>query len=105
MTAEDVFNLEMLKLLLTVAWKDRDFDVHERNMIVGLGRSWLVPEDELQALLGRSGKDQAPPEIDWTLLRSRKDDVLNAARALVLTDGKVNREETDLLKEIQKNLG
>lgn len=105
MTPEDLFNLEVLKLLLSLAWKDRAFDPVERNMILGLGRSWLVPEAELQALSAQGDPGQAPLQLDWTLLRSRKDDVLTAARALVLSDGKVQREETALLKEIQKTLG
>lgn len=104
MSPEDLFNLEVLKLLLTIARRDGEYEVHERNMILGLGKSWSVPPDELAALTKATESNTELPKVDWTLLRSRKDDVLTAARAMVLSDGKVRREETELLKEIQKAL-
>jgi hypothetical protein len=42
-----------------------------------------------------------PSEPDWELLRQRADDALQAARALVLVDGKVQKEEVALLKSVQ----
>jgi tellurite resistance protein len=105
MSPEDLFNLEVLKLLLTLAWKDGEYEVHEKNMILGLGKSWSVPVEELAALTQQTDLGQKPLQIDWVLLKSRKDDVLTAARAMVLSDGKVKREETALLKEIEKALG
>ena len=104
LSSEDTFNLEVLKLLLFVAWVDGEVDQHEAQMVMGLGRSWSVPEPELKALMDdvKAGKKTGEP--DWTLLKTRKDDALTAARALVLSDGKVQAEESTLLKKVVASL-
>lgn len=104
LSAEDTFNLEVLKLLLHLAWVDGEVDQHEAQMVAGLGRSWSVPEPELKALLDdvKAGKQVGAP--DWALLKTRKDDALTAARALVLSDGKVKPEESVLLKKVVASL-
>jgi tellurite resistance protein len=99
-SADDRFNLEVVKLLLKVAHVDNEFEQHERQMIVGLGRSWSVDEPKLQELLKAPGQ----LEPDMAVLKTRADDVLIAARALVLSDGKVKPEESALLKELAKVL-
>lgn len=101
---EDRFNLEVLKLLLHVAWVDGGVEQHEANMVLGLGRSWSVPEAELKALMQSLEAGQRPAEPDYALLRKRPDDALQAARALVLSDGQVKPEETALLKKVQAAL-
>jgi uncharacterized membrane protein YebE (DUF533 family) len=99
LTEEDRFNLEVLKLLVKVAWVDGTVDQHEVNMVLGLGRSWTVPEAELQALAASIKAGTLPAEPDWLLLRTRTDDALQAARALMLADGKAMPEEIALLKK------
>lgn len=101
---DDTFNLEVLKLLLHVAWVDGAVDQAEANMLLGLGRSWTVPEVALQKLLEAVKAGRRPAEPNWELLRQRSDEVLQAARALVLADGKVQREEIALLKNVQAAL-
>ncbi|MEW5741971.1 MAG: TerB family tellurite resistance protein [Myxococcota bacterium] len=101
---DDRFNLEVLKLLLHVAWVDGEVEQHEANMLLGLGRSWSVPEAALQQLMEGVKAGQRPAEPDYGLLRQRSDDALQAARALVLSDGKVKAEETALLKKVQAAL-
>lgn len=98
---EDAFNLEVLKLLLNVAWVDGEVEQHEANMLLGLGRSWTVPEAALQKLMEGLKAGKRPAEPDYALLRERADDAIQAARALVLADGKVKPEETELLKRVQ----
>ncbi|MFZ5444510.1 MAG: TerB family tellurite resistance protein [Myxococcota bacterium] len=100
----DAFNLEVLKLLVTVAWVDGAVDQAEAQMLLGLGRSWTVPEPELQALLADVKAGRKPPEPDWALLKTRADDALQAARSLVLTDGRVHAEESAILKRIVASL-
>lgn len=104
-TFDDRFNLEVLKLLVTVAWVDGQVDQREANMVLGLGRSWTVPELELQQLMHRLNRGERPNEPDYALLRARPDDALQAARALMLTDGKAGGEELALLKKVQTALG
>jgi hypothetical protein len=104
-SADERFNLEVVKLLLKLARVDNEVDVHERQMIFGAGRSWNVSEPELQRLMSVLDSGQPVPEPDLGVLKPRADDVMTAARALVLSDGKVKLEETALLKELAKALG
>lgn len=104
LSAEDTFNLEVLKLLLFVAWVDGEVDQHESQMVMGLGRSWSVPEQSLQALMADLKAGTKPGEPDWALLKTRSDDAITAARALVLSDGKVKPEESALLKRVVASL-
>ncbi len=101
---DDRFNLEVLKLLLTVAWVDGEVDQHEANMVLGLGRSWVVPEAELQQLMQSIKAGQPPSDPDYALLRPRADEALQAARALMLADGKAKSEEIALLKKVKAAL-
>lgn len=101
---EDRFNLEVVKLLLKVAWVDQQLDPHEKNLILGVARSWAVPEPELKQLLTRMEQGDPLPEPDMALLKTRPDDVMTAARALVLSDGKVKQEESALLKQLAASL-
>jgi uncharacterized tellurite resistance protein B-like protein len=100
LSTEDSFNLEVLKLLLHVAWVDGEVDQHEAQMVMGLGRSWTVPEAELQALMAKIKAGDKPGEPNWELLKTRSDDAMMAARGLVLADGKVKPEESALLKRV-----
>lgn len=104
LSTEDTFNLEVLKLLVNVAWIDGEVDQREAQMLLGLGRSWTVPEPELQALLAAVKAGDKPGEPDWALLKTRADDVVSAARALVLTDGAVHKEESVFLKKVVASL-
>lgn len=104
LSEDDRFNLEVLKLLLHVSWVDGAVDQHEANMLLGLGRSWTVPEGALQKLLDGVQAGKKPAEPDYELLRRRSDEALQAARALVLADGQVHPEETALLKRVQAAL-
>jgi tellurite resistance protein len=104
LSAEDTFNLEVLRLLVFVAWVDGEPDQQEAQMVLSLGRSWSVPEPELQALLEDVKAARKPGEPDWTLLKTRSDDAIMAARAVVLADGKVKPEESALLKRVVASL-
>ncbi len=79
---------------------DLEVDERERQLILGAARSWNVSEPDLQVLLKRLDSGAELPEPDLALLKTRADDVLTAARALVLSDGKVKSEETALLKQL-----
>ncbi len=104
-STEDRFNTEVIKLLLQVAWSDRQLTQAEHLVIMGLGRSWNVPELELQALLGKLKAGGQLPEPDMEVLRTRPDDVIEAARALTVSDGHIAQTEKDLIARIQELLG
>lgn len=103
-SAEDRFNTEVIKLLLQVAWSDRDLTQAEHLVIFGLGRSWNVPEPELQELLKTLKAGGPMPEPDMAVLRSRPDDVLEAARALAVSDGRFAATEKELIAKLQARL-
>jgi uncharacterized tellurite resistance protein B-like protein len=104
-STEDRFNTEIIKLLLQVAWSDRQLTQAEHLVIMGLGRSWNVPELELQSLLGKLKAGGPLPEPDLEVLRTRPDDVIEAARALTVSDGHIAQIEKDLIAKIQERLG
>ncbi|MBN1209480.1 MAG: TerB family tellurite resistance protein [Myxococcaceae bacterium] len=100
-STEDRFNTEVIKLLLQIAWSDRQLTHSEHLVIFGLGRSWSVPEPELQALLQQLKAGGPMPEPDLGVLRTRPDDVLEAARALAVSDGKFADSEKAMIDRIK----
>ncbi len=105
LTAEDRFNIEVIKLLLQVAWVDREITHAERMIVLGLGRSWSVPEAELHSLMDLLKAGGHMPEPDLEVLRTRPDDVLEAARAMCVSDGKLAEGEKSMLERISARLG
>ncbi|AKJ07520.1 tellurite resistance protein TerB [Archangium gephyra] len=105
LSAEDRFNIEVIKLLLQVAWVDREITKAERMVVLGLGRSWNVPEAELHSLMDRLDIGGTMPEPDLEVLRTRPDEVLEAARALCVSDGKLAEGEKTMLERITSRLG
>jgi hypothetical protein len=104
-TAEDQFNVEVLKLMLQLAWSDGQLDVQEVGTILGAARSWEVPESEVAALKKTLESNGSPPAPDLALLRGRTDEVLEAVRALILSDGKLADSEKEMLEELRIILG
>ncbi len=103
-SAEDRFNTEVIKLLLQVAWSDRQLSHAEHLVIFGLGRSWNVPEAALQELLGTLKAGGPLPQPDLAILRTRPDEVLEAARALAVSDGAFADSEKVLIERIKAML-
>jgi tellurite resistance protein len=104
-TAEDQFNTEVLKLMLQLAWSDDQLDVHEVGTILGAARSWAVPESEISALKKALDGKGPPPAPDLGLLRGRADEVMEAARAIIASDGKLQASEKETLEELRIILG
>jgi hypothetical protein len=104
LSTEDRFNIEVIKLLLQVAWVDRELTQAERLVILGLGRSWNVPEGELHTLMDKLKAGGTMPEPDLEVLRTRPDDVLEATRALCVSDGKLAEGEKALIERIAARL-
>jgi uncharacterized tellurite resistance protein B-like protein len=105
LSAEDRFNIEVIKLLLQIAWSDRQVSPKERLVILAMGRSWSVPEGELHTLLDLLQAGGEMPQPDMEVLRARPDDVMEAARALVAADNSVAPDEKALLLRIGVMLG
>lgn len=103
-STEDRFNTEVIKLLLQLAWSDRQLTHSEQLVIFGLGRSWLVPEPELQSLMAALKAGGPLPTPDLETLRSRPDDVLDAVRALAVSDGSFADSEKAMIERIKTML-
>ena len=104
-TSEEEFNIEVLKLMLQLAWSDGQIDVQEVGTILGAARSWGVPEPEITALRKALEGAATPPAPNLGLLRGRADEVFEAARALIASDGQLQAEETEMLEELRVILG
>jgi tellurite resistance protein len=100
-TGDVSFDTEVVKLLLQVAWADDTVDPREKQAIFGLARSWAVPEAELAGLLEKMDQGHPLPQPNLKLLRTRPEDVLRAARAVVASDGTVAAEEAEMLEQIE----
>lgn len=100
-TPEDHFNTEVLKLMLQLAWSDGQIDVQEVGTILGAARSWGVPEPEVAALKKALEGGVPLPAPDLGLLRGRPDEVFEAARALIASDGKLQAAEQEMLEELR----
>lgn len=99
--AEDDFNTEVLKLMLQLAWSDGQVDLQEVGTILGAARSWGVPEKEVAALKDALDGKAEPPAPDLALLRDRSDEVFEAARALIASDGRLRDAEMEMLEELR----
>lgn len=105
MPAAARFYVEVVKLLLQVAWGDHRVDTSEALALLGLARSWGVSEAEAWALRERLTSGEPLPAPDLGLLRHAPDKVLEAARAFAMADGRVNEEEAALLEQVASMLG
>lgn len=106
MTSDDnAFHLEVLKLLVHIAWADGAIDQVEVAAVEELGRGWNVPPAALSDIAERMRKGQPRPPPNMQLLKARPDDVMEAVRKVVLSDGKLDLEELDVLGTVAEMLG
>jgi uncharacterized tellurite resistance protein B-like protein len=99
------FVLELVKLLLQVAWADHDVAPAEAEALLAFARRSGLSEDEQRDLSDMlSGRvPLAPPNLG--LLKARRTEVLRAVKELLLVDLHVAEEEEDLLSQIAALLG
>ena len=95
------FQLEVIKLLLQVAWADHEIDESEVRVIFDYAtRVGLVEAD--MRLLERYIAGTAPlPPPDMGLLRQRKQEALLAVQTLLLSDAAIDRQEREILADIE----
>lgn len=105
LSADDLFNIEVLKVMLQLAQSDGRVDPREAGVILGSARSWGVPESELSALKKSLEQGTPPPAPDLALLQGRSDEVFEAIQALIASDGELQAEEKELLAELRLILG
>jgi uncharacterized tellurite resistance protein B-like protein len=105
LTDDQRFNLEILKLLLQIAWGDDHVADREKVVLHGLGRHWKLPEEELNQLnqLLSAGKGLPPPDIG--LLKTQPERVLTAVHAIAQADGVVTDSEKETIQQVASMLG
>jgi hypothetical protein len=96
----DVFEVEMIKLLLQVAWADEDITGAEADTLLGRAREMGLTEPQLEEL-GTYVRGEAPlPAPNLGLLKKRRTDVMREIRKLLQRGDGVSDEESDVLDEI-----
>ena len=94
------FALELVKLLVQVAWADHDVAPAEAEALLAFARRSGIRDVDLQGLSAMlSGRAPlAPPNLG--LLKERRTDVLRAVKELLLSDLEVAEEEEEVLSQI-----
>ncbi|HXK20011.1 MAG TPA: hypothetical protein VNG33_19505 [Polyangiaceae bacterium] len=95
-----IFELELVKLLVQVAWADHDVAAAEVETLMSFARKSGLPEAELsglQAMLAGS-VPLSPPNLG--LLKGRRTEVLRAVKELLLSDLHLGDEEEEVLSQI-----
>jgi hypothetical protein len=106
MDARPDLNLEILKLLLQVAWADDVVDDDEIQPLMSMAREQAVPEEELRRLADclRGSSPLPPPNFGY--LREHKDVALLAAeRYLGAGDSERVRDSEAVMATIRELLG
>ena len=98
-------NVEVLKLLLQVAWADDRLEATERAAIAALGPKWGVPDATMQELLERLDMGKPLPQPNLGLLRHHRDVTRSAAEWFVGVDGVIDDQEKEFLATVDELLG
>ena len=102
---DDRFHIELLKLLLHVAWSDDELSPEEIRALLAAAQRWSVPLAELQRLERGLASGEPLPAPNMGLLRARPQEVLDAARALIESDAQVLFAEEEMFAQIRELLG
>lgn len=99
------FHWELMKLLLQVVWADDAVATPERRVLLGLANRLSLDAEQIGAVERLLDGGEALPPPNLTLLRSRRDEVVEAAEQLVLADEEITDDENRLLAELNALLG
>ena len=104
LSEDTLFHIEVVKLLLQVAWSDDDLDPEEREQVRASAQKWGVPPPDLQILMARLDEGEPLPVPNLKLLRKKPEVALAAVRKLMLADGKIAQGEAEMLAQIKELL-
>lgn len=96
--------VEIIKLLLQVAWADHEVEEREVEHILELGKRASMSREELAALRDNLLNQKQLPPPNFARLREDPDAVMDAVRGLVGSDGFVVDDEAELMEEIHSLL-
>jgi hypothetical protein len=102
---DERFHIELLKLLLHVAWSDDEIDPRETQALLGAAARWKVPLPELQRLERCLELGEPLPAPNLGLLRQHADEALATVRTLMESDASVHFSESEMLSQLRDMLG
>lgn len=102
--SDDLFQLEVLKLLFHAAWADKSIQPEEAAMILSHARMNDLPEEDLELVKAFLSGEAVLPTPNYTILRERKQETLTVVEMLLLSDFKFLKEEELLLDKVKQLL-
>jgi len=99
-TVRYVFELEVIKLLLQVAWADEELAPEEASAMLSRARSMGLTDRHLGELETYLSGQQPLPPPNLALLKQRRVEVLKAVKTMLQSDLKVAPEEDEVLEQI-----
>lgn len=98
-------DVEIIKLLMQVAWADGSVAPDEAAAIVGHARAAGLGERALAALDSCLTGSSRLPAPDLGFLRQHRQEALDAADKIVRRDAEISDEEVEIIAQIQQLLG
>lgn len=95
---------EVIKLLVQVAWADKEIADEERDHILGLARGAELHDDEIEDIRQALEHPEDLPAPDLELLKRFKQDVKRAALVLIRIDKRIADDEAAMIESIDKLL-
>jgi uncharacterized tellurite resistance protein B-like protein len=102
---EERLNLEILKLLMQMAWADHDLSDDEVAHVIEVARNGGLGDKAVGILEERLRGDDKLPPPDLGFLRKHREAALAAAEQVIHADSHVSDDEEHLLAEIRELLG
>jgi hypothetical protein len=103
-TPDERLAIETLKLLVEVAWADREIATEEAVYLESLAEQAAVPAGELAALRVALRDERRMPAPDLTLLRRHAGEVLRAVDDLIRIDARIVDDELRVRRAIESLL-
>ena len=104
MSDDKVLDLEILKLLLQVAWADHDVSADEIDHILALAQAADMSGETLELLASCLRGELQLPAPDLGMLRAHKERALLAAHKLIVSDDSIGEDEKETFREIKQLL-
>jgi hypothetical protein len=103
-TPDERLAVETLKLLVEVAWADREIAPEEAVYLESLAEQAAVPDGELAALRAALRDQGRMPAPDMALLHQHRDAVLRAVDDLIRIDARIVADELAVRRAIESLL-
>ncbi len=97
-TLDSEDRLRLMKFVCSFAWADLEVQDEERVFVGKLIKQLELNEDEVKLVDGWLEVPPPPEEVDPTdIPRAHRELFLDAVRAMIVADGKVDRDEAENL--------